>query len=244
MKITSLLARLALLRLISVATLLASQASIAQSNYYPAADNWERRTAESVGMDSVRLAAAVELAIENTVVEPHDMSQFIERSFGREPHFSILGPVKRREQGSGLIVKNGYIVAEWGDINREDMTFSVSKSYLSTMAGLALDDGLIKDVDDRVKDYFSHQSFNEPHNESITWAHFLTQSSDWSGTLWGKPDWADRPFDFDPAIAINREMHVPGTFYKYNDTRVNMLAYSLLNLWRQPLDGILKERIM
>jgi CubicO group peptidase (beta-lactamase class C family) len=39
-------------------------------------------------------------------------------------------------------------------------------------------------------------------------------------------------------------MHEPGTFYKYNDTRVNMLAYTLLNIWRKPLDDILKERIM
>ena len=27
----------------------------------------------------------------------------------------------------------------------------------------------------------------------ITWDHLLRQTSDWSGTLWGKPDWADRP---------------------------------------------------
>jgi len=27
----------------------------------------------------------------------------------------------------------------------------------------------------------------------ITWEHLLNQSSDWSGTLWGLHDWADRP---------------------------------------------------
>jgi CubicO group peptidase (beta-lactamase class C family) len=44
-------------------------------------------------------------------------------------------------------------VAEWGDIERVDMTFSVTKSYLSTVAGLAIDKGLINNVDDRVSDY-------------------------------------------------------------------------------------------
>ena len=217
----------------------------AQNNiYFPPNGQWERRPPESLQIDAEKLAAAIELAKKNTVVEPHDMNQFIENGFGREPLFSILGPTKRREQGSGLIIRKGYIVGEWGDIEREDMTFSVTKSYLSSMAGLAYDDGLISDVREKVKNTFPHESFNQPHNESITWEHFLQQNSDWSGTLWGKPDWADRPVNFDPAIAINRDMHEPGTFYKYNDTRVNMLAYSLLNIWRRPLDNILKKRIM
>jgi hypothetical protein len=212
--------------------------------YFPPNGKWERRPPESLGIDAEKLAVAVELAKKNTVVKPHDMNQFIENSFGREPLFSILGPTKKREQGSGLVIRKGYIVAEWGDIDREDMTFSVTKSYLSTMAGLAYDDGLIPDVRKKVKNTFPHESFNQLHNESITWEHFLHQNSDWSGVLWGKPDWADRPANFDPAIAINRDMHEPGTFYKYNDTRVNMLAYTLLNIWRKPLDDILKERIM
>ena len=35
--------------------------------------------------------------------------------------------------------------------------------------------------------------FTSEHNAPITWEHLLRQTSDWSGTLWGKPDWADRP---------------------------------------------------
>jgi CubicO group peptidase (beta-lactamase class C family) len=36
----------------------------------------------------------------------------------------------------------------------------------------------------------------------------------------------------------------PGTNYEYNDVRVNLLAYSLLQVWRKPLPTILKEKIM
>ena len=158
------------------------------------------------------------------------MNEFIEARFGKEPLFSIIGPVKKREGGSGVVIYKGFIVAEWGDIEREDMTFSVTKSYLSTLAGLAYDDGLISDMNEKVKDSFPHKSFNNSHNEPITWEHFLHQNSDWSGTLWGKPDWADRPISPNPEIAINRKFHQPGSFYKYNDTRVNMLAFSLLNI--------------
>ena len=187
---------------------------------------------------------AINLAKQNTVIDPQDMNEFIEARFGKEPLFSIIGPVKKREGGSGVVIYKGFIVAEWGDIEREDMTFSVTKSYLSTLAGLAYDDGLISDMNEKVKDSFPHKSFNNPHNEPITWEHFLHQNSDWSGTLWGKPDWADRPISPNPEIAINRKFHQPGSFYKYNDTRVNMLAFSLLNIWRKPLDEVLRERIM
>ena len=36
-----------------------------------------------------------------------------------------------------MILKDGYVVAKWGDTKRVDMTFSVTKSYLSTVAGLS-----------------------------------------------------------------------------------------------------------
>ena len=39
-------------------------------------------------------------------------------------------------------------------------------------------------------------------------------------------------------------MYAPGTFFKYNDVRVNILSYSLLQVWRKPLPMILKESIM
>ncbi len=125
------------------------------------------------------------------------------------------------------------------------MTFSVSKSFLSTTAGLALDADLIADVQDPVKDYVMDGKFDSEHNAKITWHHLLNQTSDWSGTLWDRPDWGDRP----PKDATwdnlkQRKLNEPGTHYKYNDVRVNLLAYSLLQVWRIPLPVILREKIM
>ncbi|MDB5208754.1 MAG: serine hydrolase, partial [Flavisolibacter sp.] len=42
----------------------------------------------------------------------------------------------------------------------------------------------------------------------------------------------------------NRKLMEPGTNFKYNDVRVNLLAYSLLHVWRKPLPVVLKEKIM
>ena len=94
---------------------------------------------------------------------------------------------------TGLIIKNGFIVSEWGDINRVDMTFSISKTYLSTVIGVALDKGLIQNVNDKVQIYVPTEHFESEHNSKITWDHLLRQTSHWKGTLWDKPDWADRP---------------------------------------------------
>ncbi len=74
------------------------------------------------------------------------------------------------------------------------MTFSVTKSFLSTVVGLMWQKGLIRDVADPVRDYMpTAELFEGPHNSKITWEHLLRQTSDWQGTIWGKPDWADRP---------------------------------------------------
>ena len=66
-----------------------------------------------------------------------------------------------------MIIRNGYIVAEWGDTRRVDMTFSVTKSYLSTTFGLALDQGLLKDVHDKVQLYVTDGKFDSAHNAKI-----------------------------------------------------------------------------
>jgi CubicO group peptidase (beta-lactamase class C family) len=212
--------------------------------YYPGpTGEWESRRPEDVGMDAGSLQKAVDFAMANEVGIPRDLRLAISNSF--EPDNTIVGPTKDRGGPAGMVVKNGYIVAEWGDTERVDMTFSVTKSYLSTIAGLALDAGLIKDVHDKAGDYVRDGTFASVHNSKITWHHLLNQSSDWSGTLFDKPDWADRPpRDGTPEQWKRRERKEPGTSFKYNDVRVNVLAYSLLRLWKQPLPAILKEKIM
>ncbi|HEC41218.1 MAG TPA: class C beta-lactamase-related serine hydrolase [Bacteroides sp.] len=217
----------------------------AQDYYYPPKGEWERKSPLSEGIDTEKLNAAVEFAKENEYSGSRDLRIAILKSFAYEPFHEIVGAVKERGGPAGIILKNGYIVAEWGDPGRVDMTFSVTKSYLSTVAGLAVDQGMISDVNDKAAEYVWDGTFMGEHNAKITWKHLLNQSSDWSGSLFGMYDWADRP----PAEGgiddwRNRTLNEPGTFYKYNDVRVNVLAYSLLQVWRKPLPVVLKEHVM
>ena len=207
--------------------------------YYPGpAERWEERTADAVGMDARKLAEAVKFAQTHEVNWLRDMRAQIERDVAHEPYSQLLGETKDRGGPSGMIVRHGYIVAEWGDTQRVEMSFSVDKSYLSTLAGLAVDRGLIKDINDPVWKYVSDGGFDSGHNTSITWHMLLNQTSEWEGVLWGKPDIADRRRGY------GRNLHEPGTFWEYNDVRVNRLALSLLRVWKQPLPQVLQEQIM
>jgi hypothetical protein len=198
-----------------------------QVPYFPEQGEWQTKKPEELSMNSELLKKAVQFALSNETPIDSDLRVANNKVYANEPNYEIVGPIKKRGKPAGLIIKNGYIVAQWGDVSRVDMTFSVTKSYVSTVAGLAWDAGLIKDLNDKVADYVWDGTFDGEHNSKITWEHLLTQSSDWSGCLFGMYDWADRP-PKEGTIDTwkNRTLFEPGTHFKYNDVRVNLLAYS------------------
>ncbi len=226
--------------------LLISLSGYSQSIYFPNRNaKWEVRTPQEFNIDREQLDLAVQFALENEYSGSRDLRIAILKGFAREPFHEILGPTKKRGGPAGMILKNGYLIGSWGDIHRVDMTFSVTKSFLSTVAGLAADRRLINSTNDLLADYIWDGTFQGPHNSQIRWKHLLQQNSDWSGELWGIKDWADRPpregslddWKF-------RELRSPGTVMEYNDVRVNVLAYSLTHVWRNPLPKVLKEHLM
>jgi CubicO group peptidase (beta-lactamase class C family) len=237
----------------------AIRANPAHAVYYPGpGERWERRRPEQVGMDAARLQEAVTFAVASETRAPRDLEQNHYLSFGREPHGEAIGPFRERGDPTGVILRRGYIVAEWGDPHRVDVTFSVTKSFLSTVVGVAYDRELIPDlhapvplamapviaVDPRRPgDAAQLALWETEHSRRITWDHLLRQTSDWQGTLWGKPDWADRP-QGDPSTWLTRPRHEPGAVYTYNDVRVNLLALAALNVWRRPLPEVLREQVM
>jgi len=231
--------------------------------YWPGTHlDWERRAPADAGFDPAKLDEAIQFAIAAESPSPRDLNLNHDMTFGREPRGEAIGPFTIRAPQSGVIVHKGFIVAEWGDPEKVDNTFSVAKSFLSTTVGLAWDRGLIRSVDDRVRSYMPpivldpgdgepgdqegrrpKLLFESENNRKITWDHLLRQTSDWEGTLWGKPEWADRP-DQDRSTWLTRPRVEPGTVYEYNDTRVNLLALAATSVWRQPLPEVLREHVM
>ena len=243
----------------------AQKKGAAVAPYVPPAGAWERRSPSTMGMDSVKLANAIAYAIEKESKTPRDLELNHYQTFGREPFGAAIGPLAPRGGATGVILRKGYVVATWGDPNAVEIVNSVTKSFLSTVVGLAVDAGRIRSVDDTVSQVMPPilraypngtglgadwpgdakwlRPFDSPHNKRLTWDHLLRQVSDCEGTLWGKPEWADRP-----AQQVNtwttRPRVEPGSAYEYNDTRVNVLALAALQVWRQPLPEILRDKIM
>jgi CubicO group peptidase (beta-lactamase class C family) len=215
------------------------------AHYFPDRFEWQRRTPQETGLDPAKLKEAIRYAVANETSNPRDQAATQQKSFGKEPHSALIGPTKVRAPLNGLVIHRGYVVAEWGDTGSVDMTHSVTKTFLTTVIGLAWQKGLIRDVHDRVRDTMPPDVtlFDAPHNQPITWDHLLRQTSDWQGTLWGKPDWADRP-EGRPEEWQNRKLSAPGTRYKYNDVRVNVLALAALHVIRRPLPEVLREEVM
>ena len=112
-------------------------------------EEWERVRPEAAGMDPGKLQKSVSCALEYETPMGRDVASMMASSMSESPAYGgVLGPTKERGGPNGLVIRGGRIVAEWGDTSRVDMTFSVSKSFLSVCAGLAFDRGLIRDVHD------------------------------------------------------------------------------------------------
>jgi len=220
-------------------------AAQAAAPYLPPKDvsQWARVAPAAAKFDAARLQAAVDFAMANENPAPRDLALAGALERAHEPYDAIVGPTAERGGPAGMILRGGRIVAAWGDLDRVDMTFSLTRSFLSTVIGIAVDRGKIRDVNDRVAPILP-QYFTGEHNGAITWDHLLRQTSGWRGTLWDKPDWADRPEGKEPLKWPTLPVPAPGTAYKYNDVRVNLLALVALNVWREPLPEVLKREVM
>lgn len=225
-----------------LAMLCVATPAAAQAPYYPSAHGWEQRVPAQAGFDPARLQAAIDYARQSVDPQQTDSASIANVRRNEAPYHTVIGPwLDKRGPEGGMIVRGGYIVAEWGEPQKIDMAFSVTKSFLSSIAGLAFDRGLIQNVTDTVAHDVQIPEFTDnPHNARITWQQLLTQTSEWQGTLWDKPDWADR---YNPQQG-RRPVLEPGSKWTYNDVRVNILALALLNVWRRPLPAVLKDEIM
>ncbi len=240
--------------IIAAAALLFAGSAFAQDYVPPVGDEgWERRDPASLGFDETALEAAIAFAIDNETRHPPELEAIsparnlpvtVPLTWAFEPFSSPVGPLEARGEPSGVILRNGYIVAEWGEPARVDMTFSITKTFLSHVVGLAVEDGLIDSVDDAVAPYVDDERFHTAHNAPITWDQLLRQTSGWWGTLFDKPAWADRPARDDPTRDLVAGPPIPGEHWEYNDVRVNALALAALHVHERSLHDVVDERLM
>ena len=216
----------------------AALAAQTAATYFPPPGQWQHKSPAELGFDAAKLQEAIAYAQANNSTWDFDRDQV--RTFG-----AVLGPLpKQHTATNGIILRHGYIAAEFGDIKANDPVYSVAKSFISTVCSLAVERGLIKDVNDPVARYIHDGGYDSPHNAKITWKNHLQQESEWEGTLWGKNADFVGVEQFGRGQRQPREIHDPGTYYEYNDVRINRFALSLARVFGKGLPEILKADIM
>jgi CubicO group peptidase (beta-lactamase class C family) len=135
-----------------------------------------------------------------------------------------------------------------------ETTFSVAKSFLSTLVGIAIEEGLIGSVEDPVTDYLPELAARDPGFELITLRHLLTMSSGLRYKEQALPlPWGDDIETYyganlrDVALEHSQIERPPGQHWLYNNynplllglvleraTAMSVSEYMATRLW-QPL---------
>lgn len=125
-----------------------------------------------------------------------------------------------------LVVRNGYIVLEkYYPLYEQDTLhelYSVTKSIVSTLVGIAIEEGYINSVDDPVMNYFPGKSVQNDSTQkhSLTIKNLLTMSSglEWDfDEMVSNPDWVQ--YTLDQPIYIE-----PGKEFSYNSGNAQVLS--------------------
>lgn len=144
-----------------------------------------------------------------------------------------LGKLMETAHANGVLIKNGYLVAEWnydGPSDQKIEVQSITKSITAIVLGLALQEGKIAAIDDPVKKYYS--AFNVgPHTDKITFWHLVTASSGIAAKRYGQR-------------YVDPGNMVPGIESRYTNDHLAELSTALTYIYGEPLINILRSRVL
>jgi CubicO group peptidase (beta-lactamase class C family) len=170
----------------------ASKPTLVPRDYWPTAE-WQESTPEEQGMDAGHFESLREHIKENL------------------PHMRSV-----------LVIRHGYIVFEesyQGVPNDYQNVASVAKSVVSALIGIALQEGSIKSLDQKVVDFYPEYvtSDTDPQIKDITLEHLLTMTSGLVGETDFGEDWFKSTLE--QPVSSN-----PGRVFHYNDAAVHLLS--------------------
>ena len=186
----------------STATLVPPTPAPIERDYWPT-EGWRTSTPEEQGMDSEQLTEVLD---------------YLQRRLGIH---------------SLLIIRNGYIVTDayfypFSQGSLHDLA-SATKSFMSTLIGLAIDQDYIESVEQPVLDFFPERTVAnlDANKEAMTLVDLLTMRSGFKcinqptevtlSEMWASPDWSQFVLDLPMASE-------PGTRYVYCSPNVHLLS--------------------
>ena len=168
------------------------------------------------------------------------------------PPYNVLrGPVHGRGPVSGVVWQHGREVAAWGEPERAELTFSVAKTYLALLAGVAQAQGLLPDADEPVVERVRGIGFDIGAQPPSHLDH-AAAADQRVGRQLLRPARHGRPLSqgrLRPAPAQRPQGRCaaaapPGSYWEYNDVRINQLSLALLHLFGAPLPEVFREQVM
>jgi len=164
--------------------------------------------------------------------------------------------VQRQHSAAIVILQDGKVRLErYGlgfDANGRWTSFSVAKSFTSTLVGAALQDGAIRSLDDKVSQYV--QGLRGSAYDDVTIRQLLTMSS---GVRWNE-DYEDPKSDvsrfnkeppdpgLDAVVSYMRKLpraHSPGEVWRYNTGETNLVGVLISAATGKTLAQYLQEKI-
>lgn len=130
-----------------------------------------------------------------------------------------------------LIVKNGYLVAEDyfndGSVDQKDRLQSVTKSVTSALVGIALEQGCLSGVDQKMVDFFPEVAgdITDPRKEQITVRDLLEMRGGYPNEEDGQAFWDGLlSGHYPPLIEGFPLVSDPGTTFHYSNLSSNWLG--------------------
>lgn len=133
--------------------------------------------------------------------------------------------------GSGIIVRFGRIVMQWGDIKKIYDLKSTTKSFGSIALGLAIKDGKIN-LNDKARKYLPALGTQPESNMTNSWLDEITILH-----------LASQTAGFEKPGGFTRVLFKPGSMWDYSDSGPNWLADILTTIYKRDLSELMFERV-
>jgi CubicO group peptidase (beta-lactamase class C family) len=128
---------------------------------------------------------------------------------------------------SVVVVRNGYIVFEEyfkSDMDELHFIFSITKSITATLIGIAIEQGIIEDIEQKVIKYFPEfdtENLN-PHVRDVTIKHLLCMTSGFGEDIMAMG--TDTEIGMQKKLLNSSHLAEPGSRFEYNTGCSNLLS--------------------
>lgn len=162
----------------------------------------------------------------------------------------LLKKIEKKKTIAFMVVQNDSILHEqyWDGYSDSSLSgsFSMAKSVVSLLIGIALEEGKIKSLDDKISDYIPE--FDREKTNQISIKDVLTMSAGFKYVesyfnIFGKTAatyYGDNLNEIIGKLKVKKE---PGKVHYYSSAETQVLGWILENVYQQPLAKILSEKI-